>query len=291
MTNPTAVPKISVITPSFNQGRFIEYTILSVISQQYPHMEFIILDGGSTDNTVEIIRKYEKHISYWQSKEDNGQASAINEGFKRATGSILCWINSDDMYLPGVFNRIVGYLTREMPPRIVFGNCIHIGDESGKVRGSSVTRAHERFDLSLCDYIIQPSSFWNRSAWEVTGQLNEGMRFAFDWDWFIRAKRASVDLLPLAEYFSIYRIHKEHKSGTARDKRIEELKTIVATYNDHRLSKAFTKWMRIYDRYHFLSSGMSISERLDLGIPNSLLRWTFFSSLTAKEYISIIGMT
>ena len=284
------LPKISVITPSFNQGPFIEHTILSVISQQYPHMEFIILDGGSTDNTVEIIKKYEKHISYWHSKKDNGQAAAINEGFKRATGGILCWINSDDMYLPGIFNRMVGYFTDERLPRIVFGNSIHLNDQSGKVRGSSVTRSHERLDISLCDYVIQPSSFWNRKAWTLTGQLNEAMHFAFDWDWFIRARRAGVDLFPVADYFSIYRLHSQHKSGSGRNKRIEELKTIVSTYNDQRRSKAFGKWMKLYERNYFISRFMDVTQRFDLTIPNSLLRWLLFPSLNAKEYKSVIAM-
>ena len=290
MRSAPTLPKISVITPSFNQGHFIEQTILSVISQQYPHMEFLILDGGSTDNTVEIIRKYEKHITYWHSKKDNGQASAINEGFNRATGSILCWINSDDMYLPGIFARIAVHFIQETVPKIVFGNCIHFSDESGKVRGSSVTRAHERLDLSLCDYIIQPSSFFNRSAWTLTGQLNEAMSFAFDWDWFIRAKRAGVELLPLAEYLSIYRIHQQHKSGSGGDKRIEELKTIVSIYNDDKLSKAFNKWVRIYSRYSLVSRCMSLSQRFDLAFFNSLFRWFCFPSLTAKEYASVVAM-
>ena len=166
------LPKISVITPSFNQGEFIEQTILSVISQQYPNLEFIILDGGSTDNTVEIIKNYQPHITYWRTRRDSGQAAAINEGFNLATGSILCWINSDDMYMPGVFRKIAGYFTNESDLRLVFGNSLHFNNESGKARGSNVPRCHGRYRLSLCDYVIQPSSFWSKSAWTLTGPLN-----------------------------------------------------------------------------------------------------------------------
>src|SRR5687768_13083798 len=99
-------PKISIITPSYNQGRFIEETILSVINQNYPNLEYIIIDGGSTDNTVEIIRKYEQHLAYWVSEKDGGQSEAINKGFKKATGDIVCWINSDDFFMPGALSKV-----------------------------------------------------------------------------------------------------------------------------------------------------------------------------------------
>jgi glycosyltransferase involved in cell wall biosynthesis len=286
----TELPKISVIVPTFNQGQFIEQTILSVISQQYPNLEFIVLDAGSSDNTVEIIRKYHSHITYWRSQADGGQAAAINEGFHRATGSILCWINSDDIYMPGIFRRIAGHFTDERIPKVVFGNSIHFDSESGKARGSSVSRNHLRYQLSLCDYVIQPSSFWNRAAWVITGHLNESMHFAFDWDWFIRAKQAGVDFVPVEECLSLYRIHAQHKSGNGGNKRIEELKSIVSTYNDQRLSEAFNKWMKIYGNNRTLSRILDITQRFNLSLPISFFRRLFFRSLNIKEYQSIISM-
>jgi len=284
------LPKISVITPSFNQGRFIEQTILSVISQGYPDLEFIILDGGSTDETATVIKKYESHITYWHSRKDNGQAAAINEGFEMATGDILCWLNSDDMYLPGILHKIADSFHDIHSAEIVFGNCIHFNELSKKTRGSDVLRSHENFRLSLCDYIIQPSSFFTRSAWQKTGKLNESLHFSFDWEWFIRLEKAGVHFIPVPDYISLYRIHEAHKSGTGSGKRVEELKQIADTYNERRLAKAFSRWMDMYAKHDFLSRTIDAGQRFDLPFVNAVFRHLFFSDLKKKEYLNIIAM-
>ncbi len=284
-------PKISVITPSYNQGKFLEQTILSVISQCYPNLEYIIMDGGSTDESVEIIKKYEQHITYWQSKPDNGQAGAINEGFKHATGDILCWLNSDDMYMPGIFDRIAAIFANTSKPAIVFGNCLHFNEHSSKTRGSDVVGDDARHILSLYDYIIQPSSFWNRAAWLATGALEESMHFAFDWDWFIRAQNTGVQFVPVQDYLSIYRIHESHKTGTGGDKRNEELKKIVSRYNEEqKLIRAFNRWLRIYAKYKFVSKIIESGYRFRLPVVNSLSRLFLFPRLSKKQYLSIVSM-
>jgi glycosyltransferase involved in cell wall biosynthesis len=218
-----------VVTPSYNQGHYLEETITSVLGQGYPNLEYIIIDGGSTDHSVEIIKKYAKHLKYWVSEKDGGQAEAINKGFARSEGDILCWLNSDDCYLPGTLAYVAGQLDPRQP-RVLFGNCIHLTENSPLAGGSNVKHFSQRYDLFLTDYIIQPGSFWTRSAWETTGRLTESMHYAFDWEWFLRARVAGVAFTALDRYLALYRIHGSHKTGTGGEKRQAEIRSILERY-------------------------------------------------------------
>lgn len=225
-------PKISVITPSYYQGQFIEETILSVIGQNYPNLEYIIVDGGSTDNTVEIIKKYESKISYWVSEKDNGQSHAINKGFEKATGDIFCWLNSDDMYMSGCL-KYISERFLDHTEGIVFGNCLHFteGEEGLTSYGSDVVNMSRNTALNNRDFIIQPSSFWSREAWNLTGPLNESMSFAFDWEWFLRAERKGIRFSALSKCLSLYRSHVEHKTGSGGKKRQLEILALYKEYS------------------------------------------------------------
>lgn len=224
-------PKISIVTPSYNQGEFLEDTILSVIGQNYPNLEYIIIDGGSTDNSVDIIKKYEKHLTYWVSEKDNGQSDAINKGFGIATGDIFGWLNSDDMYMPNIFNYIADVL-QPTDIKICLGQCIHINTSNGMLNayGSDILSFKDA-DLTVLDYVIQPSTFWTRSVWEHVGKLNENQHFGFDWEWFLRANKMDVQFQFLNKPLSIYRIHENHKTGVGGDKRLVELLSILKIYN------------------------------------------------------------
>ena len=225
----TMPPKITIVTPSYNQGQFLDDTIQSVLGQGYPNLEYIVMDGGSTDNSAEIIKKYEKHLAHWVSEKDGGQAAAINAGFSRATGDILGWLNSDDMYLPGALTFAAGRLNAAVP-EIVFGNCLHINEHSSESFGSDVVDTRKTKNLKLYDYIIQPSSFWTKAAWDAAGALDSAMHFGFDWEWFLRAEKLGISLSPVSKYLSVYRIHDAHKTGTGGDRRQQELAEVYGRY-------------------------------------------------------------
>lgn len=163
-------PRISIVTPSLNQGQYLEQTILSVIGQNYPNLEYIIIDGGSTDNSIEIIKKYDREIKYWISEPDKGQSCAINKGFQIATGEILAWLNSDDIYMPGILNSVFKFFLTNQPG-IYFGECIHFEQDNNRLIswGSQVSQLNKELDLFTVDYIIQPATFWTKATWDMVG--------------------------------------------------------------------------------------------------------------------------
>ena len=219
-------PRITVVTPSFNQAQFLETTIRSVLGQCYPNLEYIVMDGGSTDGSAEIIRRHESALAFWISEKDGGQAAAINAGFTRATGDILCWLNSDDFFLPETLHRVAEWLGKSAGgPDLFYGACLFFSDEG---RGAKVVRPpnHDPALLRQTAYIIQPSCFWTRRLWEQTGPLDETLAYAFDWDWFLRAT-AHGQFAHCAEILSAYRHHPAHKSGSGGVRRREEILAVV----------------------------------------------------------------
>jgi glycosyltransferase involved in cell wall biosynthesis len=235
-------PKISVITPSYNQGQYIEETILSVLNQNYPNLEYIIMDGGSNDNTVEIIKKYADKINFWVSEKDKGQADAINKGFERATGDILCWLNSDDYYFPDTLSYVASHIDI-LKKEIIFGEVDHIFEPSKKIKHSNAKNKFENYQLELYDYIIQPGSFWTKKVWEEVGQVNEKLHFVFDWDWFVRAKKANTNFKYMQRVMAMYRVHDAHKTSNGGEKRQKEIEYMLSEYSGDKILNAF-KFMR-----------------------------------------------
>jgi glycosyltransferase involved in cell wall biosynthesis len=208
------------------------------------------MDGGSLDKSPEIIEKYDDYLTYWVSEPDRGQSSAINAGLAMATGDILCWLNSDDMLMPGALQHIAS-VVRVGQAELVFGNCVHFGD-TVLAAGSDVRAAHECQDLLLTDYVIQPSSFWTKEAWQLTGPLDESLAFGFDWEWFIRAQRAGVLFTPDDRYLSMYRKHGEQKTHMGGSSRLEELGLIYSRHAGPRYENLFTYCCRRRNRIRFI---------------------------------------
>ena len=217
-------PKISIITPSYNQAQYLEDTILSVLGQFYPNLEYMIYDGESTDGSVEIIKKYENNLFYWESKKDKGQSDAINKGFAKSTGDILMWLNSDDILMPNTLYFIANQFL-EKGDGIYYGNCIHFEEVSSGVNsfGSNVKRQFKIEPLEISDPIIQPSTFWSRKVWVENGKLDEDLHYGFDWEWFLRAKSKGISFHVINKTLSLYRIHERHKTSNGGEKRKQEL--------------------------------------------------------------------
>jgi glycosyltransferase involved in cell wall biosynthesis len=195
--SPSTFPKISIVTPSFNQGEFLEETICSVLNQNYPNLEYIIIDGGSTDNSVEIIRKYEKHLKYWISEKDKGVYDAIQKGFAQSTGEIMAWINSDDLYHPLSFLTIAEIFTSFPEVSWLQGNPSGFDEKSRNVALQPM-RLWSRYNFYLKDFafIQQESTFWRRTLWEKAGSgFDPNLKYAGDlelWLRFFRHERLFV---------------------------------------------------------------------------------------------------
>lgn len=208
------VPKISIVTPSFNQGKFIEETILSVINQKYSNLEYIIMDGGSTDNSVEIIKKYQDHLMYWESIPDKGQTHAINKGFRMASGDIIAWLNSDDVYCPNTFFAVAEYFQNHPEANVVVGNMLFM-DANGKVYVRKHPNISPWLEKHFMMSVIQPSTFLKKIVLSEVGFLNENYQMMMDAEWFQRISR-KYPFYTINKDFSIFRWHQESKSSSNR---------------------------------------------------------------------------
>lgn len=180
------IPKISIITPSFNQARFLERTIRSVLDQGYPNLEYIIIDGGSTDGSVDIIKKNAKHLAYWISEPDHGQAQAINKGLKIATGEWIGWQNSDDVYYPGSFFDLARAATAHPRADLIIGNMMLIDGQDRAIRDVRFVRPTYRALLAEGMVLANQAAFWRRAIHDDVGFLNEEFACGFDYEWFLR---------------------------------------------------------------------------------------------------------
>ncbi len=207
-------PLVSIVTPSLNQAQFLEQTILSVLGQDYPHIEYLIVDGGSTDGSVEIIQRYAPRLAWWVSEADRGQTDAINKGFSHTQGEILAWLNSDDTYQPEAVSQAVDYLQSHPEAGMVYGDA-NLIDASGDIIGKFPARQTDY--RRLCRgyvHIPQQASFFRASLWKQVGPLDPSFYFAMDYDLWIRLARIS-ELHYRPDLLANFRLHGSGKSVVA----------------------------------------------------------------------------
>ena len=214
---PRPAPTISVVTPSFQQGRFLERTLYSVTSQHYPGTEYIVQDGGSSDGTVDILHRFDHLLSSWRSEPDEGQADALNRAFQRSTGEIMAYLNSDDLMLPGTLAYVAGHFAAHPEIDAIYGNRILIDEHDQKI-GSWVLPPHDDRVLGLADYVPQETLFWRRSLWDAAGgYCDPSFSYALDWDLLLRMRDAGARFARLPRFLGAFRIHDEQKTTAARE--------------------------------------------------------------------------
>ncbi|MGF1581456.1 MAG: glycosyltransferase family 2 protein [Gemmataceae bacterium] len=225
-------PSISVVTPSYAQGEFLERTITSILNQKYPNLEYIIQDGGSTDQTTEILARYASQFHAWESAPDGGQANAINKGFTKSSGEIMAFVNSDDVLLPGALHSVAQFFTTNPQVDVVYGHRIIIDGEDKEV-GRWIMPKHSDQAFIWTDYVPQETMFWRRRIWDkIGGHLDESFQSALDWDLLLRFEAARAKFYRLPRFLGAFRVHPQQKS--------------CARYDD----LGWPEWQLLRERWH-----------------------------------------
>lgn len=233
--------KISIIIPTLNQAQFITKTIDSVLLQKYPNLEIIVLDGGSTDDTMAILRKYSNKIK-WYCEKDKGQTNALNKGFKMATGDILGYVNSDDLYFPNTFIKVSDFFNNNKDIMWTTGLCEVIDDTNTKISSGIVKWKNYclkiqfsqkwQFNLLLTlNFISQPATFWRRNVWQKIGQFDESLKYTMDYDYWLRI----LQIYPLGiidSYLASFRMHTRSKTTKFKSEQLDEGYKVMQKYTN-----------------------------------------------------------
>jgi len=284
-------PKISIVTPSFNQGQYLEETIGSIINQKYPNLEYIVIDGGSTDNSVEIIKKYEKHLSYWVSEKDNGQSDAINKGINRITGDVFNWINSDDLLEEGALLKI-GEAYRKNPEKKVFCFGLHVLTGGKKEKFKAQNNPDDRVQCFCNPVIAQPATFFSADAVKKMGRLNPELHYSMDYEWWLKLMflYGNRCIFTSTETIASFRVHKEAKTSKGNTNFMNDMAGMLYSLSGKaRLQQyrdIFNAVFEINKKYDF----DIFPENTDAGIVERmmvyfLLKWKS-SIYTKKDFLS-----
>jgi glycosyltransferase involved in cell wall biosynthesis len=207
-------PLVTIVTPSLNQAEFLEETIRSVLAQDYPNLEYAVVDGASTDGSLEIVERYAERLSWWTSEPDRGQAAALNTAFGRAGGEILGWLSSDDTLLPGAVNRVVREFESDPDLLLVYGSALFVDEDGGEIFPLEA----RPFDIAAMvrdcsNHVVQPGSLFRRRALELAGPFDEDAHYLFDFEFALRLWRAGGKVASIPDRLATYRVHRGSKSG------------------------------------------------------------------------------
>jgi len=226
--------KISIITPSFNQVRFIERTIRSVLEQNYSDLEYIVMDGGSTDGTLEILKKYSSRI-IWNSEKDSGQSAAINKGLRLATGEIVAYLNSDDAYEPGALRKVADFFKNNPDQTWVYGKCKIIDENDREIRKlitcykNSLLKRYSYKKLLAENFISQPATFWRKELLDEIGYFSEEENFCMDYEFWLRlGEKYEAGIID--EYLANFRYYATSKSGNVNKKQFQDELRLAKKY-------------------------------------------------------------
>jgi glycosyltransferase involved in cell wall biosynthesis len=241
MTFMTKTPLVSIVTPSFNQAPFLEATIQSVLEQEYPNIEYIVIDGGSTDGCVNILEKYSDHLESWISEPDDGQTDAINKGFNLARGEIFAWLNSDDVYKPGAIAEAVEYLMENPDVGMVYGDADFIDDKGKRIGKFPAARTDYRRLRQGYVHIPQQSTFFRSRLWNLVGPLDASFFFAMDYDLWVRLAGISP-IRYIERTWAAFRLHGEAKSMASADRCWPEMIRVHERMGGNRFSVIYAKY-------------------------------------------------
>jgi len=252
MASQNVFPKITVVVPSYNQGQYVGLTLASIIEQNYPNLELIVMDGGSTDNSVDVIRSQERHITYWQSQKDGGQTAALADGFQRSTGDIQCWLNSDDQHFPYTLHEVAMYFLSHPSTDAVYGDAVWIDGAGEELREQREIGFYRFLWMYTYNYIPGMSMFWRRQAYEHAGGLNPTFNLAMDADLWIRMADVG-QIQHVRRLWSKMRFYPEQKNVRLRDRSDQEDLLIRRRY-----------WGRDEPRFHQLKRTVAKVTRIGL---------------------------
>ena len=246
--------KLTVVTPSYNQGKYIKRTIESVLSQGISDLEYIVMDGGSTDETVDILKSYGDKI-IWRSEKDKGQTDAVNKGIKASTGEIIGWLNSDDIYYPETFEKVLKVFAENPDVNVVYGNAYHIDEEDG-IMEEYYTEDFDYERLKDICFICQPSLFFRKSVVDKYGYLDDKLQYTMDYDYWLRLGKGEK-FYRINDFIAGSRLYDDNKTLGARRKVHEEMLSM----QKKNLGKASEKW--IYNLAHVIVDDMGIPRERD----------------------------